>query len=92
MRYERLRTLHDPRQITDTQLVRLQQSRGNGDARWIAKRASETGYLESNLWLNPFGAEVFGERKVDAEKLALVIPGHKNTLTTVGMKVRTYYR
>jgi len=86
MRDERLRALHDPGQITDTQLVRLQQSRGDSNAGWIAKGASETRYLDGSLRLNTFVAEAFGERKVEAEKFAPVIPGHNNNLTSVVMK------
>jgi hypothetical protein len=86
MRDKRLWTLDDPGQVTDAQLVGLEQSRGDNKPGWVAKRASEPSCTNGDLQFDPFAAETLGERKVEAEKLAPVIPGHKNTLTSVGMK------
>ena len=52
MRDERLGTLDDPGEITDAQLVGLQQSRGDGEPRRICECAGQARCTDGSFWLD----------------------------------------
>ena len=84
MRHERLGTLDDPGEITDAELIGLEQSRRDGEPRWIRECAGETGRTDGSCWLDPLCPQSLGNRKVEAEKVAAVV-SDPHILTIVGM-------
>lgn len=86
VRDQRLWPLDDPGEITDTQLVCLQQGRGDGEPGRVGECASKLRRLRRRLAVHAPLPQSLGYRKVKAKQIAPVI-GHTDILTDVGMRL-----
>jgi hypothetical protein len=82
MRHERLRTLDDPGEITDAELVGLEKRRGEREPCGICQRAGQTGCEDGSVWLDALRPQTLGNGKVEAEQVAAVVD-HPDILTIV---------
>ena len=80
--------LDDPREITDTQLICVQQGRGDREPRRVGERAGKLRSLRRRLAVHTPLPQSLGDGKVKAKQIALII-GHIDILTGVGMRLLT---